>query len=409
VAELDPHLRLPLLQVIWGADPPLLHSTEFAHPALFAVQVALAALLRSCGVVPDFVLGHSVGEITAAQVAGVLSLADAAKLVAARGRLMAGSQDQFAQVLSEVSVAEPRICLVSNLTGQLAGPGYGSPEYWLEHVRQPSRFAQGVRTVQSLGAGVFVEVGPGGGLTNGHAASVVALAEDRAEVDSLLTALGQLFTAGVTVDWGGVLGDLGARLVELPTYGFVRQRFWLDGSESGGLAERLRRLTPVAQHRQLVELVCGHAATVLGHSSSEDIDSNRTFHDLGFNPTTGVELRNRLKADTGLAGPVLPRTLIFDYPTPTSLADHLAQQLLRDHREESDDEEIWSALRKIPLQELRRTGLLDKLLLLAGMPEKPDFDEAVSDDVIDALSADALIAMALNASDDADDADDNEN
>ena len=155
--------------------------------------------------------------------------------------------------------------------------------------------------------------------------------------------------------------------------------------------------------------MCGHAAIVLGHSSSEDIDSNRTFHDLGFNPTTGVELRNRLKADTGLAGPVLPRTLIFDYPTPTALADHLAQQLLRDHREEPDDEKIWSALRKIPLQELRRTGLLDKLLLLAGMPEKPDFDEAVSDDIIDALSADALIAMALNASDDADDADNSEN
>ena len=78
VAALDPHLRLPLRQVIWGADAPLLRSTEFAQPALFAVQVALAALLRSCGVVPDFVMGHSVGEITAAHVAGALSLADAA-------------------------------------------------------------------------------------------------------------------------------------------------------------------------------------------------------------------------------------------------------------------------------------------------------------------------------------------
>jgi hypothetical protein len=114
---------------------------------------------------------------------------------------------------------------------------------------------------------------------------------------------------------------------------------------------------------------------------------------------TGVELRNRLKAETGLA---LSRTLIFDYPTPTVLADHLAQQLVRDNRGESDDEKIWSALRKIPLQELRRTGLLDKLLVLAGMPEKSHLEPIVSDDAIDALSPDALIAMALHPGDDDD-------
>jgi Phosphopantetheine attachment site len=199
----------------------------------------------------------------------------------------------------------------------------------------------------------------------------------------------------------------------LPTYAFVRQRFWLGAGGSGGgeapravasgsapLAERLQQLTPVEQQRQLVELVCGHAATVLGHSSSEDIDAERAFQDLGFDSMTGVELRNRLKADTGLAGLALPRTLIFDYPTPTALADHLAQQLLHGHREESAEEKIWSALRKIPLQELRRTGLLDRLLLLAGMPEKSELDQTVSDDAIDALSPDALIAMALNPSDD---------
>jgi acyl transferase domain-containing protein len=501
VAALDRHVRLPLRQVIWGADAPVLQSTEFAQPALFAVQVALAALLRSCGVVPDFVMGHSVGEITAAHVADALSLADAANVVAARGRLMAGLQDrgvmiavaasedevasllsegvdiaavngsnsvvisgeeaavcavadrlaglgrrvhrlavshsfhsaltdpmldQFAQALSEVAVAEPRIGLVSNLTGQLAGPGYGSPQYWVEHLRQPVRFAQGVQTVESLGAGVFVEVGPGEELTAAveeslttettqtaeRANLMVALAKDRAEVDSLLTALGQLFTAGVRVDWADALGRLGARRVELPTYGFVRRRFWLRAGEPGGgeaprpatnrsagLAERLQRLTPVEQHRQLVELVCAHVAIVLGRSSGENIDSERAFQDLGLDSMTGVELHNRLRADTGLA---LSHTLIFDYPTATALADHLAQQLLGGHREESDDEKIWSALRKIPVEELRRTGLLDKLLLLAGMPENSVPDPTVSNDVIDALSPDALIAMALNPADDSD-------
>jgi acyl carrier protein len=164
------------------------------------------------------------------------------------------------------------------------------------------------------------------------------------------------------------------------------------------LAERLKALPPNELHRQLVELVCAHAAAVLGHTGSHDIDAERAFQDLGFESLTGVELRNRLKAETGLA---LPRTLIFDYPTPTALADHL-QRLLRGEDEESGDEKVWSALQKIPVHELRRTGLLDKLLLLAGEPEESSPEPIVSDAIIDSLDPDALIAMALNAEEDSD-------
>ena len=88
--ELDRHLRMPLRRVVWGDDQNLLDSTEFAQPALFAVETALFTLLRSWGLSPDFVMGHSVGELSAAYVTGVLTLADAAMLVAARGRLMQG-------------------------------------------------------------------------------------------------------------------------------------------------------------------------------------------------------------------------------------------------------------------------------------------------------------------------------
>ncbi|MBV8788464.1 MAG: polyketide synthase, partial [Mycobacterium sp.] len=308
---------------------------------------------------------------------------------------------------------QPRIALLSNLTGQLAEPDYGSAQYWVDHVRRPVRFFDSVRAAEALGATVFLELGPGAALsaavdqslTTAGALSVVTMPNDHAEVESLLGAAGQLFTAGVDLDWTQTFIGLHPRRVGLPTYAFARQQFWLGPesktapakvSQGPDLAAQLYELRPDEQQRRLLALVCEHAAVVLGHPDTNAINPERAFHDLGFESLTGVQLRNRLTFDTGLA---LSRTLIFDYPTPAALADHLRQQLLHADDDESDDEKVWSQLRKIPLHELRRTGLLDKLLFLAHGSNESVADRAVSADIIDSLSPEALIALALNAAD----------
>ncbi|MGC4792018.1 type I polyketide synthase, partial [Micromonospora sp. DT178] len=329
-AEFDGHLPRSLREVVFAeagsAEAALVDQTVFAQAGLFAVEVALWELLSSWGVRADFLAGHSIGEVTAAYVSGMLSLADACVLVAARGRLMqalpsggvmaavgaseesvgeliaasgaavdiaavngpasvvvSGAADEvapvvatarergwrvkelsvshafhsrlmdpmldeFASVVAGLSWQAPRVPIVSNVTGGVADAAeVTDPGYWVRHVRQPVRFADGVAALRAQGVDTFLELGPDAVLTAMAAEAdaaddvryVAALRRNQPDVTTLTNAVGQLWAAGVAVHWAAYLGQTGARprVVELPTYAFDRQRYWLEDPRPGSAPE----------------------------------------------------------------------------------------------------------------------------------------------------------------------------
>ncbi|WP_380283414.1 type I polyketide synthase [Kitasatospora purpeofusca] len=406
-AVLDDHLDRPLREVV-SSDADALEGTGYAQVALFAIEVALYRLVESWGVRADFLVGHSVGELAAAHVAGVWSLADACALVAARGRLMqalpsdgamvsviaseddvlpflGGREDrvsiaalngptstvisgheeavlaiaeaggwkstrlrvshafhsplmepmleEFRQIAQGLEYHEPTITLISNVTGDIASAELVcSPDYWVRHVRESVRFHDGMTTLNAHGVTRYLELGPNAVLTTMGQSCVqdgefiAVLRKDRPEEESAITALGRLHATGLTVDWDPVFP--GAHRVDLPTYAFQRDRYWLDtpipeldaaGTEEPSTwRDRLAALPDEAEQQEAAEeLVRTYAAFVLGHTTPGAIDTDRAFKELGFDSISSVELRNRLNAATGLR---LPGTALFDHPTPAALA-----------------------------------------------------------------------------------------
>ncbi len=161
---------------------------------------------------------------------------------------------EFRQIAQSISYSLPQIDIISNLTGALATSNIATAEYWVDHVRQTVRFADGIKTLLQQADRVFVEIGPKATLSSlGRQCStddktgvwLASLHPKQPDWQQLLTSLGELYVQGVAVNWSAFDQDYCRNKVALPTYPFQRKRYWVSQTS----ADRQNYGTSVQQQK----------------------------------------------------------------------------------------------------------------------------------------------------------------
>ncbi|MGW0885216.1 beta-ketoacyl synthase N-terminal-like domain-containing protein, partial [Streptomyces sp. NPDC002671] len=266
-------------------------------------------------------------------------------------------EDVLLRDLAGIVPQAARVPFYSTVTAEVLDTTVLDAGYWYRNLRQTVRFADTVRALLDDGFRLFVESSAHPVLTMGveqtaetlvntPVTAVGSLRRGEGGLLRFLTSAAEAFVGGASVDWAGLFEATGAQRVDLPTYAFQRQRYWLDvvaepqtdrtaepGADAASLLRgRLEALGEDEQIDLLLELVRTQVATTLGYDGPDAVDVGRTFKELGFDSLGAVEFRNRLNATTGLR---LHTTLLFDHPTPAVLARHLRTSLITAEQSDS--------------------------------------------------------------------------
>lgn len=270
---------------------------------------------------------------------------------AAHSHFLDSILDEFESVAATVKYSEPRLGFVSCMTGKMVEVSeVTNANYWRRHLRQPVRFADGIRTLYTDGYKYFLEIGPHPVLSG--MAQRIEGAEGRNFIPSLrsgwqdwqqvLESMASLFTLGITPNWNAFDKDYNRKRVPLPTYPWSNQRYWISDSatpeptraaesksseeEEHSFLRQLKSTPPDEAEEVAANFIRAHVARILRLDPSQIEDHHRLM-DIGVDSLMAVELRNRLNKDIGLEQG-LPATLIFDYPTVQLVARFVVQSAL---------------------------------------------------------------------------------
>ncbi|MGA5552051.1 type I polyketide synthase [Streptomyces pseudogriseolus] len=261
-------------------------------------------------------------------------------------------RDQVTGALSDVEPVSSALPFYSTLHGDIADTAGLDAGYWYTNLREKVLFETAVRRMDEDGFRVFVEMSPHPVLNvpveeileNRDDALVLASSRrDSDEVASVLGSLAQLYVRGGSVDLGALFGP--RRRVDLPTYAFQRQRYWLtsaptaavaaelppaeppaDDDQAVSLTERVRALPEEEARTAVLDHVLEKAAAVLGHPSGASIDPDEKFWEIGFDSMLSMELSKRLSATTGVR---LKANMVLRHPTARLIAGHLVTRMAR--------------------------------------------------------------------------------
>ncbi|HAC16497.1 MAG TPA: hypothetical protein DCE78_11225, partial [Bacteroidetes bacterium] len=387
-----------------------LQNTVFAQPAIFAIEYSMAMYWIDLGIKPVAVLGHSMGEFTAACIAGVFDLETGLKLIAMRGRIMQelepGSMltvmlpssevekylnerlsisvintptscvlsgdfeaidaiknvfdtmdvttriletshafhshmmdpvlEKYRKFVSTMTFSAPSIPVVSTVLADWTSPDeLRNPEYWVNNIRQPVRYAEAIEKLFEKPEWILLEVGPRNTLIT-LAKQHPDISPNQVMVQSMrhpnqpqsdnvfaMAALGRLWSCGYPIEWNRIYKENPVYKIPIPTYAFQRVRCWIDPEIIG------TELHPKTAENDLFVIEDGSQSLEKGSIIDEltaiweeflgveNIKKDDNFFDMGGNSLVAVQLFDELKQKLGVR---LPLSALFEAPTIEQIA-----------------------------------------------------------------------------------------
>ncbi len=434
---LQRYLGTDIREILYPADDKAeetkaeIKKTEFAQPAIFAIEYSLAKLFEKWGIRPKAMIGHSIGELVAATIAGVFSIECALAIVAKRGKLMGSLPggamtsvslkreeieaiaqgavniasvnspslcvvsgafeeieklemvlegknisysrlhtshafhskmmdpilEEFKSELTKYKLNAPKIPFVSNVTGRwISEKEAASPDYWMEHLRQPVLFSDGIKVLLEDKKNLMLEVGPGNTLCtlvkqnpenqNSHLL-ISSVRHPKVEADDtsfILNTLGKLWVEGCRINWKGFYEGQKRYRISLPAYPFEKKRYWIEPLKNVRFPvnEKTEAESKVELHSMQNgwEITDAHLRMELAgkyeapsnsveevivdmwreYLGIEKIGINDNFFELGGNSLLATQIVSRIRKVFQID---IPLKEIFENPTVKAVADKI--------------------------------------------------------------------------------------